>query len=119
MFQLEGYFRTLLRDAAIFKRVGKLIFLPNPHQKLRLREQLFTAHAALPACTAERGEIDMGSQVLLARGLIRIGAGGVMAVRHERAAVTARELLVARVTVVNNNRSEEHTSELQSLRHLV
>src|ERR1022692_2952642 len=107
MLKLEGHFRALLRNAAVFKRVGKLISLANPHQKLRLREELFTAHAALRAGTGERGEIDMGSQVLLARGLIRIGAGGVMTVRHERAAVATRELLVARVTVVNNNNQQQ------------
>src|ERR1035438_2392346 len=103
MLKLEGHFRALLRNAAVFKRVGKLISLANAHQELRLREELFDTHTGLLACSGERGEIDVGGEVLLAGRLVGVGAGGVLAIRHERAAVATRELLVARVTVVNNN----------------
>ena len=77
MFELEGHFRPFLRDAAVFEGVGKLIFLANAHQKLRLREELFAAHTGLLARSGERGEIDVGSEVLLAGGLVRVGAGRV------------------------------------------
>ena len=102
MLELERHFRPFLRDAAVFEGVGKLIFLANAHQKLRLREELFGPHPGLLARGGERGEIDVGGEVLLAGGLVRIGAGRVLAIRHERAAVATRQLLIARVTVIDH-----------------
>ncbi len=94
VFELERHFRSLLRDAAVFEGVGKLIPFANAHQELRLREQFFTLHAGLLAGSGERGEIDVGGEVLLAGSLVGVGAGGVLAIRHERAAVATRELFV-------------------------
>jgi len=103
VFELEGHFRPFLRDAAVLEGVGKLICLANAHQKLRLCEELFTLHTGLLAYSGERGEIYVGGEVLLAGGLIGVGTGIVTAICHERAAVAARELLVARVTVVDDH----------------
>ena len=55
------------------------------------------------AGSGERGEIHVGGEVLLAGSQVGVGAGGVLAIRHERAAEATRELLVTRVTVVNDN----------------
>ena len=107
MFELERHFCSLLRDAAVFESVGELIFLAYAHQELRLREQLFTPHAGLLAGSGERGEIDVGGEVLLTRSLIGVGAGGVMAIRHERAAMAACELFVAGVTVVDDHNKQQ------------
>ena len=102
MFELKRNFRALLRDAAVFEGVGELIFLANAHQKLRLREQLLDPHAGLLAGSGERGEIDVGGEILLARSLVGVEAGGVLAIRHERAAMANRELFVAGVTVIDD-----------------
>ena len=102
MFELEGHFRSFLRDAAVFEGVGELSCLADAHQKLRLREELLALHTGLLACSGERGEIYVGGEVLLAGGLIGVGTGVVTAICHERAAVATGELLVARVTVVND-----------------
>src|SRR5580658_2197753 len=104
VLKLEGYSRSLLRDVAILEGVGKLITLANAHQELRLRAEFFAAHTSLLARAAERGEIDMGGEVLLTGSLVGIGTGGVMAIRHERTSVTACELLLARVTVVDDQK---------------
>src|ERR1700692_1143247 len=56
----------------------------------------------------------MGGKILLTRGLIGVGAGGMIPIRHERAAVTPRELFVARVTVVDD---QQHAA-LDGLRDL-
>ena len=45
MLELQGNFRQLLREAAIFEGVGKLSFLADAHQELRLRAETFTAHS--------------------------------------------------------------------------
>jgi len=102
MLKLQRHFRPFLRYATIFEGVGKLTFLSNAHQELRLRKKVFAAQPGALARTGERGEIDVGSQVLLARGLIRVRTGGVLAICHERAAIAARELLLARVTVIHD-----------------
>src|SRR5882762_533245 len=102
MFQLERHLRPFLRDAAVFERVGKLISLANAHQELRLREEPFDLQTGLLACSGERGEIDVGGEVLLARGLVRVRTRRVMPIRHERSAVATRELFVARVPIVDD-----------------
>ena len=73
MFQLEGHFRSLLRDAAIFEGVGKLISLADAHQELRLREELFAPACRLARSRGEGSEIDVGGQVLLAGSLVGVG----------------------------------------------
>ena len=74
MFELESHLHPFLREAAVFEGVGKLISLANAHQKLRLREELFDLHPGLLARSRERGEIDVGGEVLLAGSLVGIGA---------------------------------------------
>ncbi len=101
MFELQGHLRPFLRGAAVFKCVGKLISLADAHKKLRLCKQLFRAHTGLLARLGERSEIYVGGEVLLAGSLVRVRTGGVMSIRHERAAVATRELLVAGVTVID------------------
>ncbi len=104
MFKLQRHFRPFLRGATVFEGIGKLVFLANPHQELRLREEFFAVHPGLLAPRGERGEVDVGREILLAGGLVRIGTGGVMAIRHERATVATRQLLIAGVAVIDRQR---------------
>src|SRR5258708_27182097 len=98
MFELKRHLRQLLREPAVFECIGKLISLANAHQKLRLRKQFLDPHARSHAPSRKRGEVDVGGEVLLARRLVRIGASRVMPIRHERASVAPRKLVVALVT---------------------
>src|ERR1017187_5120453 len=102
MLELQRQLRPFLRDAAVFESVGELVSLANAHQKLRLRAEVLDPHSRLRAGGGERGEIDVGSEVLLARGLVGIGACRMMAVGHESTAMSTGELLVAGVTVVDD-----------------
>ena len=68
-------------------------------------------HAGLLAPSGERGEIHVGSEVLLAGRLVGVRADGVMAIRHERAAESTGELLVACVTVINDNDEQRAASD--------
>src|ERR1700689_5507464 len=102
VFKLQGNLRSLLWDATILEDVGKLILLANPHQKSRLRKQFLDSHTGFRASTSKCGEIHVGRQILLSRSLIGIRTCGVMPVSHQRAAVMAGELLVASVTVIDD-----------------
>src|ERR1017187_3984651 len=102
MLELQRQLRPFLRDAAVFESVGELVSLANAHQKLRLRAELLDPHSRLRAGGGQGGEIDMGGEVLLARSLVGIGTCRIMAVRHESTAMATSELLVAGVTVVND-----------------
>src|SRR5208283_5966143 len=98
MLKLKRHFGSFLRDAAVFEGIGKLVFLANPYQKLRLRAEFFAAHPGPLAPSGECGEINVGREVLLAGGLVGIGTRGMMAIRHEGATMTTRQLLVAGVS---------------------
>src|SRR5208337_4600854 len=104
MFELQRYFRLLLRDSAVFEGIGTPVFLANADQELRWRAEFFAAHPGVLTPGGERGEIDVGREVLLAGGLVGTGTGGVMAIRHERTAVSARQLLIAGVAVIDHQR---------------
>jgi len=102
MFELQGDLGALLREETVGEGVGKLVLLSDAHQELRLRAEALALHTGPVAGSGQRGEIDVRGEVLLTGSLIRIAAGGMMAVSHERAAAAASELLVAGVTVVND-----------------
>ncbi len=107
MFQLQRYFGALLWHAAFLEGISKLGRLANPHQKLRLRDQLFGANSGLLRHRRQRGEIYMGGQVLFSRRLVRIAACGVLPIRHQRSPMASRQLLGARVAVVDNEQKAD------------
>src|SRR5438045_5807471 len=79
------------------------------------------SHLSQPAVTQAVGQIEAAFGARLMQrsysGLALTGEGRAAAQRVERALEMLRDALVA--VRARNSRSEEHTSELQSLRHLV
>ena len=79
MFELEGDLGAFLGQAAVFEGVGKLVGLADAQQKLRLRDELLRGQAVLFRGGGERGEVDVGGDVLLAGSFVGVGADRVLA----------------------------------------
>ena len=103
MLKLQGNFGSFLWQAAIFESVRELIPFSNPHQELRLGAEFSDLHSCFGNCCSERGEVHMGSHVLLAWRFVRIGARRVLTISHQRSSMSARKLFVARVAIVNDD----------------
>ena len=109
MLELQSDFGPLLRQAAIFESIGKLIRLSDSHQKLRLGQKRLRLHAILFRRRGQRREVHVRREVLLTRGCIGIGSGRVLTVCHQGPTMAPAKLLRARVTVVDrDNQSLAH-----------
>jgi len=103
VLELQSDFGALLRQAALFENVRKLIVLANSHQKLRLGQQGLRFHAILFQRRGQRCEVHVRRDVLLAWGLVRIGSGGVVTICHQSSAMPARKLLLTSIAIVNRD----------------
>ena len=82
MLELKRNFGALLREPAIFERVGKLVCFADAHQELGLGEQALDLQAGLRSRGGEGSEVDVRGQILLAGGLVRISRGRVPAIGY-------------------------------------
>src|SRR5215469_3247743 len=76
-------------------------------------------HAILFEGGSERGEVDVRRDVLFPGSFIWIGAGGVLAVGHDRAPVAAGEELVAGVAVIDGEKKTARDQAGHSRRRLL
>jgi len=90
MLELQRDFRTLLRQAAFFEGVGKLVGFANAHQELRLRNKPVRLHTILFGGSGERSEIYVSSNVLLSGRFIGTPADRMLANRLQRSAMATR-----------------------------
>src|SRR5271165_1647791 len=111
MLELQGHLRALLRQCALLEGVRELRLLPNANQKLRLRAQRQGIESALNAARSQRRKIHVGRDVLLARSFIRRCTRYVLPIGHDGVAMPAGELLLARVTVVNQHHKPSPIAE--------
>jgi len=103
MLELKRDLGAFLRHPAVLEGIGKLICFANAHQELRLSCEFVCVHSSFFGSSGEGGEVDVGGDVLLAGGLVGIGADGVLANRFDCAAMTSGELFVARIAVVDDD----------------
>ena len=72
MLELQCDLRSLLRYAAFFKGIGKLVGFANTHQELRLCEKFVRLHSMVFCGRRHGTEVHVGSDVLFAWRFIRI-----------------------------------------------
>ena len=103
VLKLQCDLGALLRQTAVFERIRELVRFADPEQKLRLRHQLVGMYAILPGDCRKSGEVYVSGNVLFPGSFVGIRARRVLAVGHDGAQVPARELLLARVAVVDDD----------------
>src|ERR1700752_3961841 len=103
MPQLESYLGAFLRQLAILEGIRELRLFADAEQELGLGEQRDVVHSGLGGAAAQRREVDVRSDVLLTGSFVRRSTRAVLPVRHQRIAMAAGKLLLARIAVVDEH----------------
>src|SRR3979411_3139582 len=103
MLELQRHLGALLRQAAFFEGVGKLIGLADAHQELRLRTESLRPHAVEFRGSGEGGEVNIGGNVLFTGSFVGADADGMLPKSFHCAAMAARELFFSRIAVINGD----------------
>src|SRR5579863_8681755 len=103
MLELQRDLGALLRNAALFEGVSKLVRFSDSQKKLGLSHKIVGLHAVPFGGSGQCGEVYIGSDVLFAGGFIGIFADRMLANCFECPPMAAGELLRAGVAVVDGD----------------